>query len=104
MDKFIEKYNAKHNHHSTGVAPRERFIPSVCRPLSKNINLDDVFCFKVERVVKRDNTFSYQNNKYYLDTSTRFTWYKAKIRLHIIPHKSIRVFYQGKLIQEFPFL
>lgn len=104
LDKFIKKYNAKHNHHSTGVVPRERFIPSVCRPLSKNINLDDVFCFKVERVVKRDNTFSYQNKKYYLDTSTRFSWYKAKIRLHIIPHKSIRVFYQGKLIQEFPFL
>jgi len=104
LDKFIEKYNTKHLHHSTGVVPKQRFTPSVCTPLPKNINLDDVFCFKIERVVKRDNTFSYQNKKYYLNTSTRYSYYKAKIRLHIIPHKSIRVFYQGKLIQEFPFL
>jgi transposase InsO family protein len=104
LDKFIEKYNARHIHHSTGVVPRQRFTPSVCRLLPKDTNLDDVFCFKVERVVKRDNTFSYQNKKYYLDTSTRFSWYKAKIRLHVIPHRSIRVFYQGKLIQQFPFL
>lgn len=103
LDKFIEKYNAKHIHHSTGVVPEQRFTPSVCRTLPRNINLDDVFCFKIERVIKRDNTFSYQSKKYYLDTSTRFSWHKAKIRLHIIPHKSIRVFYQGKLIQEFPF-
>jgi len=103
LDKFIKEYNTRHIHHSTGLVPRQRFTPSVCRPLPKDIDLDDVFCFKVERVVKRDNTFSYQNKKYYLDTSTRFSWYKAKIRLHIIPDKSIRVFYQGKLIQEFPF-
>jgi len=66
--------------------------------------LDDIFCFKWERTVKKDNTFQFGNKTYQLAKfiPTRSYPY-GKITLHVIPGKSLRVFYDGQFIQQFPY-
>jgi len=104
LEEWREWYNKKHIHSITGLRPSDRHHPSSFKPLPKRINLDDVFCFKDTRILKKDNTFNYQNKTYQITNQThRFSWNKAKITLHILPGKCIRAFYQGKFIQEFPY-
>lgn len=104
LEEWREWYNKKHIHSITGLTPSDRHHPSSFKPLPKRINLDDVFCFKDTRILKKDNTFNYQNKTYQITNQThRFSWNKAKITLHILPEKCIRVFYQEKFIQEFSY-
>ncbi len=104
LEEWREWYNKKHIHSITGLKPSDRHHPSSFKPLPKGINLDDVFCFKDIRILKKDNTFNYQNKTYQITNQThRFSWNKAKMTLHILPEKCIRAFYQGKFIQEFPY-
>ncbi len=104
LEEWREWYNKKHIHSITGLRPSDRHHPSSFKPLPKRINLDDVFCFKDTRILKKDNTFNYQNKTYQITNQThRFSWNKAKITLHILPERCIRAFYQGKFIQEFPY-
>jgi len=104
LDEWREWYNKKHIHSITGLRAFDRHYPSSFKPLPKGINLDDIFCFKDTRMVKKDNTFNYQNRTYQITNQThRFSWNKAKVTLHILPEKCIRVFYQGKFIQEFSY-
>ncbi|MFQ6052510.1 MAG: integrase core domain-containing protein [Candidatus Hydrothermarchaeota archaeon] len=102
LDAWRQWYNKKHVHSITGLRPSDRHHPCSFKPLPKGMNLDDVFCFKDTRIVKKDNTFNYQGRTYQITNQThRFSWNKAKITLHILPEKCIRAFYQGKFIQEF---
>ena len=103
LEEWKEWYNKKHIHSITGLKPSDRHHPSSFKPLPKRINLDDVFCFKDTRILKKDNTFNYQNKTYQITNQThRFSWNKAKMTLHILTERCIRAFYQGKFIQEFP--
>ena len=103
LQKWIYWYNNKHIHATTEVTPVQRISNSICKPIPADLNLDDVFCFKDDRTVKLDNTFAF-NNKIYQITNFRLksTWAKTKIRLHILPGKYIRVFYQDQFIQQLP--
>lgn len=104
LDDWRRWYNKEHINSVTGLRPCDRHHPSSFKLLPKGVNLDDIFCFKDVRVVKKDNTFSYQNKVYQITNCIhRLSWNKAKVTLHIIPHVRIRVFYQGKFIQEFPY-
>jgi hypothetical protein len=104
LDEWREWYNKKRIHSITGLRPSDRHHPSSFEPLPKGVNLDDVFCFKDTRVIKKDNTFNYRGRVYQITNQIyRFSWNKAKITLHILPEKCIRAFYQGKFIQEFPY-
>jgi transposase InsO family protein len=102
LQRWIHWYNYKRQHYITGVTPSERMSKSVCRPLPAGLNLDDVFCFKQDRIVKLDNTFALGSKTYQITNfKLKPTWAKTKIRLHILPGKCIRVFYQGQFIQKF---
>ena len=103
LQKWIVWYNTKRVHSITGVTPLERISNSVCRALPRGLNLDDVFCFKQERTVKLDNTFAFGNKAYQISNfKLKSTWAKTKVRLHILPDRCIRLFYEGQFIQEFP--
>lgn len=106
-NKIIEAWRIWYNkrvHSVTGQRPIDRHQPSEFRPLPKGINLDDVFCFKYQRTVKSDNTFSFSNKTYQIThLKTRVSYAKAKIELHVLPGRYIRVFYKNQFVQQFPF-
>jgi hypothetical protein len=102
LAKWVKWYNTKHVNSITKVIPCSRFKPSVIKPLPKNINLDDIFCFKLTRTAKKDNTFEYDGHTYQI---TRFDhrahWGNTLLELHEIPNKCIRVFYKNNFVQQF---
>jgi len=106
-NKIIRDWRIWYNrriHSITGQRPVDRHKPSVFRPLPNDINLDDVFCFKYQRTVKLDNTFSFDNKTYQISHFTnRISYAKAEIELHVLPGKCIRVFYKGQFIQQFSY-
>ena len=103
LQKWILWYNTKWVHSITEVTPLERISNSVCRDLPKGLNLDDIFCFKQNRTVKLDNTFAFGNKTYQItDFKIKSTWAKTKVRLHILPDRCVRLFYEERFIQEFP--
>lgn len=102
--RFLTHWRTHHIHSITKFRPVERHTPSVFKPVPAGINLDDMFCFKWERLVKKDNTFQFSNRTYQL---TKFIHKNAypygKIMVYVIPGKSLRVFYDGQFIQQFPY-
>ena len=106
-NRIIQGWRSWYNqrvHSITEQRPIDRHFPSVFKPLSNDINLDDVFCFKYQRTVKTDNTFGFDNKTYQITHFTnRISYAKAKVELHVLPAKYIRVFYKDQLIQQFHF-
>lgn len=106
-NKIIRDWQGWYNkriHSMTGQRPIDRHEPSVFKPLPSDINLDDVFCFKYQRTVKSDNTFSFSNKTYQISHFTnRISYAKAEIELHVLPGKCIRVFYKDRFVQQFSF-
>jgi len=102
--RFLTKWRTNHIHSITKFRPIERHSPSVFKPIPAGINLDDIFCFKWTRIVKKDNTFQFCNKTYQL---TKFipkrSYPYGKITVNIIPGKSLRVFYNNQFVQQFPY-
>ncbi len=102
--RFLAQWRTHHIHSITKFRPIERHSPSVFKPIPPNVNLDDIFCFKWKRTVKDDNTFQFGNKTYQL---TKFIHKRSypygKITVHVIPGKSLRVFYDEQFFQQFPY-
>jgi len=102
LARWVKWYNTKHINSITEVIPRSRIKPSVTTPLAENINLDDIFCYKLTRTAKKDNTFEHGGYTYQI---TRFDhkahWGNTKIELHEVRNKCIRVFYKNNFVQQF---
>lgn len=106
--KWVYWYNAKRKHSTTQMTPQHRWTlaqrnkRSLWVPASPNVNLDDVFSFHDRRVVRKDNTFSYQGQTYKI--TGKGGWYIGKeVELHIVPPKKIRIFWLGSFVCELPF-
>lgn len=106
--KWVYWYNAKRKHSATRLTPQHRWTVakrnkrSLWVPVSPKVNLDDVFSFHDRRVVRKDNTFSYQGQTYRI--TGRGGWYIGKeVELHVVPPKKIRVFWLGQFVCEVPF-
>ncbi len=101
FQKWIEWYNTCHINRDTGVIPKARLQPSVTKPLS-GINLDDIFCFKEERKVAKDNSFSLDGVSYTIPR--QYNMVAFKVRLHIQPEIKIRVWHNQDFICELPYI
>jgi len=97
--QWIKWYNTCCVNRDTGCTPKDRFEPSVFKPLPDDINLDDILCLKDTRVVAKDNSFSFDGSIYTI--STNYNMVRSTIDLRVHPGKKTRVFYKGKFIQEF---
>ncbi len=51
--------------------------------IPSGLNLDDVFCIKIFRYVKRDCTFRYKSKKYLLGKK----FIGEKVELHLVEYK-----------------
>lgn len=102
FQRWIDWYNTCHVNRDTGVVPYTRLQPSVTRPLPQGLDLDDVFCFKQERKVARDNSFSLEGVTYTIPRGHNMVAFK--VQLHIQPGKKIRVWHNGEFICELPYI
>lgn len=102
FQRWIDWYNTCHVNRDTGVVPSTRRQPSVTRPLPQGLDLDDVFCFKQERKVARDNSFSLDGVTYTIPRE--YNMVAFKVRLHVQPGTKIRVWHNGKFICELPYI
>ncbi|MEK6725558.1 MAG: DDE-type integrase/transposase/recombinase [Deltaproteobacteria bacterium] len=98
--EWIDWYHEKHVNRTTGMTPKKRFNPNGFIPLSGEVNLDDVFCFKDTRKVDSCNSFSFEGTTYIIPKE--YCMVAFKVDLHIHPFRSIRVFHNGKFICELP--
>jgi len=97
---WMNWYNEQHVNRTTGMAPKKRFNPNGFIPLSGEVNLDDVFCFKDTRKVDSCNSFSFEGTTYVIPKEQCMIAFK--VELHIHPYRFIRVFHQEQFICELP--
>ncbi len=95
--KFIAEFNTEFVVATTGSIPVKLMKNSSTRKIPRGLNLDDVFCTKIFRFVKRDCTIRYKSKKYLL--SKKFIG--EKVELHIVEYKkTIRIWWKKKFIKQ----
>ena len=102
FQRWINWYNTHHVNRDIGVVPRSRLQPSVTRPLPQELNLDDVLCFKQERKVAKDNSFSLDGVSYTIPREHNMVAFKVK--LHIQPGMKIGVWHSEQFICELAYI
>lgn len=102
FEVWVEWYNSKHINRNTGVIPKERFNPERFKPLLKEKNLDDIFCFKDTRKVDKCNQFSCNGAVYTIPKDKCMIAYR--VDLNINPLRSIRVWHNNELVCELPII
>lgn len=96
FEVWTEWFNNDHVVESTKATPKSRFKNSNTKPLPEDVDLDDIFCFKETRLVRRDATISYKRNKYEIGAE----YMGKEVTLHITPDKNkIRIWHDKKLIK-----
>jgi transposase len=73
-------------------------LESAYKPLPHSIDLKEVFCLKEHRGVKRDHTFSWNNQIYRIDSPLKHSIYKQKLEIRTYQDLSWRVFFAGQPI------
>lgn len=97
---LIEEYIPKHNHKFAHAAKESGIA---YRRLPKNLDLNNIFCIKEERIVAPDNTISY-NCQFYqiLPDKYRISFAKVKVMVHEWLDGSIHIFYKAKELKHKP--
>jgi len=84
-------------------ASRFKVVPanlqSAYKPLPDGIDLKEIFCLKVHRGVKRDHTYSWENDIYRIDSPLKRSIYKQKIEIRTYQDLTTKVFFAGKELQ-----
>lgn len=97
IQKHIAWFNTEFVVSTTGSIPVKLMKNSSTRKIPRGLNLDDVFCTKIFRFVKRDCTIRYKSKKYLLNKK----FIGEKVELHIVGYKKIiRVWWKKNLIKQ----
>lgn len=93
-NKFLDTFLPDHN---------QRFsikdVPSVWRPLPKDINLDAIFCIKKERTVNSDNTIQLQGQTIQIPPSDfHLSFAGRKVDACVLEDNRIFLLYKGNII------
>lgn len=97
--KWVDWYNNNHLNRMTGVVPKKRFEPRAFKPLSGKEDLDWIFAIKTYRNIDKYNSFSLDGIRYFLKKQDCLVG--ENVELAINPTHKIRVYHDGKFIQEF---
>lgn len=94
VEEFISYYNDKF-----ARCPREEGLSY--RPLSEDIDLNNIFCKKEKRTVISDNTISYNSRIFQiLPDDYRMSYVKAKVIVHEHLDGAIHIFYKGRELNQ----
>lgn len=97
---FRAWFNAHFKVTTTRQAPVCLMAPSSTRRIPRDLNLDDVFCVKETRFVKRDCTVHFKGKKYMIGKE----YIGEKVDIHIVEYKrKVRVWWNGRLIKRLTF-
>ncbi len=97
---FLPSYLARHNARFA-VAPTD--AGAAYLPVPPTLTLAHVFCFKHTRIVRPDNTISFQGTPLQLlPTADRRSWVKARVEVHERLDGSRVLVYQGQEIPHRP--
>lgn len=100
LQKFITWFNTEFKISSTGMEPVKRIHPSSARKIPKRLNLDDVFCEKIVRCVRRDCTISFKSKKHIVGEK----FIGEQVEVHVVHYKSsIRIWHKKKLVKNVSF-
>ena len=92
-EKFIPEFNKRFQ-----IKPEQEegaFVPW----LSSNMNLDEILCIQETRTVNNDNTINYKNKQLQIPRHKyRFSYAKAKVRVHEYQDNSIAIFHGPRLL------
>ncbi|MEO0129889.1 MAG: hypothetical protein ABIL02_06595, partial [candidate division WOR-3 bacterium] len=53
LERYLDKFSASWVHHTTGMTPDERFKNTCFKPLPRDLDLDQIFCLREKRKVKK---------------------------------------------------
>ena len=97
---LLEEYIPRHNRKFAHPAKESG---SAYRPVSKGIDLNNIFCIKEERTVAPDNTISYKSRYFQiLPNESRISFAKAKVMVHEWLNGSIHIFYKDQELKHKP--
>lgn len=100
LQEFIAWFNTKFKVSSTGIEPVKRTRPSSTRKIPRGLNLDDVFCEKIVRCVRRDCTISFKSKRYVVGEK----FIGEKVEVHVVHYKGIiRILHKKKLVKTVSF-
>lgn len=92
LPAYLDRHNARF-----AVAPADAALAYL--PVPATLDLAQVFCFKHTRVVRPDNTISFQGTPLQLlPTADRRSWVKARVEVHQRLDGTRAVVYQGQEI------
>ena len=87
-DEYISYFNRKF-----GVDTRESYF----KKLSNEIDLNEVFTMRSERIIGSGNVFSYDNKKFVVCRDECLA--KKQLELRFYPSGSMKAFYQGQKVE-----
>lgn len=99
FSRWVEWYNSFHTNRMTGAKPKERFKPNGFKPLSGKEELDYVFSLKTMRKIDKYNSFSLDGIRYFIGRQDCLVG--DTVELAVNPTHKIRVYHDGRFIQEF---
>jgi len=115
QDRIIPEMRLRNIHRmpAANAYLQEQFLPNYWKPrntviakspekryqaLSPEINLREVLCLKNTRMVKRNHTLSWENQRYRLDSPVKYSIYKQQIEFRTYQDLTWQAFYAGKPI------
>jgi hypothetical protein len=105
LQKWVKWYNTCYMHSETKCIPQERFDKNNCfRKLPLEVDLNEVFCLKHERLVKSDNTFEFEGKTYQIKANEyRASYAKAKVSVRVYLSGKMKVYYKNREIGAYPY-
>jgi len=89
---FLPRFNKRFAVPARGPGSAYRQIPD-------SLNLDDVFCFKYQRSVSKDNVVRFGEHRLQIvPTNGRSSYVKAKVEVHERMDGSLAVYYKGQCL------
>lgn len=74
-------------------------LQTAYRPLPNGVDLHEIFCIKEDRLVKRDHTFSWNNETFRIESPLKHSIYKQRIEIRTYQNLSWKVFFAGRELQ-----
>jgi len=71
-------------------------LQTAYKPLPQGIDLNEIFCMKHYRMVKRDHTVSWYAKLYQIVSPVKYSIYKQKIEIRTYQDLSFKMFFAGK--------
>lgn len=91
LESFIERYNARF------VVPADQ--PELAYQSAQGLDIENMFCFKHERVAGADNVIRFKGQRIQiLPSNDRLSYARCSVQVHVQLDGTIKVYYQGRCL------